>query len=274
MIHPPPTSLFLMAILVITTTFNCVDAAAYCDAAAAADKIILTRMFKVGVRVYFGDTAHLYHYDLKSKKSHKVGGRGDHALLAAHLAIHFDVYKACSPDHSSLLFCERAQLYQDMVIVVGGAGNVSFHTVKGAKLTPFATPQDRDKAGLLPSLNARQFATISLLFAQVAGNDQLTFTGATFEQWEDTMYLTATVLAPAVVRDASWSPHGAHVMFASTFETGSGLVPADGYVVASFERPTAGLIDWNGALYVLESGTNTILEWRNGSLTGTVCLIN
>lgn len=233
----------------------------------------VTKMFTSGGKVYFGSGMSsssgyddlLYSFDLTTKTlRHSISPQVEFGKLInitapVELVVHFDPVHQCLNTESNVAFCERSKVFTDMVVLVSGGRAIVYSYSSSSSSAPYGpyshTAEFETQSSILPLINSRLYASIYMLFSQVANNEMIHFTGATYDQFEDALFLTATIIPDSVVNDQSWNV-GKYVMFRSSFYP-NGLLQ-DAFVVTDFREPVNGLIDYNGVLYALTASGSIV----------------
>lgn len=193
----------------------------------------------------------MFSFDLRSKKivSADMAKTFGSKMTGINVCVHFDPFAACDPDASNAQFCENSKVFADMVALVDGKQMTMLtYNKKKKTLEEYShTVEFTKENDILPSIKSRLYSAIYLLFEQVAISANPQFTGGTYDHFTDSLYLAATI-SESVASLEEWGL-GRYVLFRSNFAP-NGLVQ-DSFVVASFEKPVTGLIDFNGNLFVL-----------------------
>lgn len=214
-------------------------------------------MFTFNANVYLvTQSGKMFSFDLSSKKisNANVANTFGTKMTDVSVCVHFDSFGACDPSASNAQFCEHSKVFADMVALVGGKQMtmLSYNGKKKVIKEYSHTVEFMKERDILPSIKSRLYSAIYLLFEQVAKSANPQFTAGTYDQFTDSLYLAATI-SDSVASLEEWG-QGKYVLFRSNFAP-NGLVQ-DSFVVAKFDKPVTGLIDFNGDLFVLATDNN------------------
>ena len=188
---------------------------------------------------------------------------------------HFDPLNACESEFTTLEFCDNSEMWSDLYAaagMIGGKPVVKFAKSYENTLVEFVHQFNTTaESPILPDLQTRMYGTFKVLFSQFAdqnANKYIKFTGITFNNYEDTLYLSGTILSDEIAHSKEWGL-GKHVLFKANF-TPTGIIQ-DSVVVAKFDKELESLITHNGVLFALvDKGVNVLELSKTGTVLKTV----
>ena len=188
---------------------------------------------------------------------------------------YFDPLNACESEFSTLEFCDNSEMWKYLTAIAGtsdGKPTVKFVKKYGEQFKEFDHHFNTSaESSILPDLQTRMYGMFRVLFSQFVDqnvNKYIKFTGITFNNYEDTLYLSGTILSDEIAHSREWGL-GKHVLFKANF-TPTGIIQ-DSTVVAKFDKELESLITHNGVLFALvDKGVNVLELSKTGTVLKTV----